>query len=264
MNSTIALETTRQILFYFGIILGAGVCAEYLSQKARVPDVVIFLLMGILLGPEVSGILKIRGDSAVSQIILIFGSCYILFDGGAAVRLRALKEACITIVLLATAGVLIMTAITGVAAHYIFGVPLLVALLLGATIAPTDPATIVPIFRQIKITERIAQTMMSESAFNDATGAILAFAILSVATGGSAFSLQTSVIDLLKQSALGIMAGGFAGYLAALLIAHEKYGFFAEYSPTGNADGRNRLLSQRRRHGSQRLRGRICIWDRSG
>jgi cell volume regulation protein A len=124
-----------------------------------------------------------------------------------------------------------MTAITGVAAHYIFGVPLLVALLLGAVIAPTDPATIVPIFRQIKIRERISQTLMSESAFNDATGAILAFAILSVATGGTVFSLQTSVTDLLKQSAIGIMAGGVAGYLAALLIAHEKYGFFAEYSP---------------------------------
>ena len=119
----IALETTRQILFYFGIILGAGVCSGFLSQKARVPDVVVFLLMGILLGPEVSGILKLRVDSAISQIILIFGSCYILFDGGAAVRLKVLKEACITITLLATAGVLIMTTITGVAAHYVFGAP---------------------------------------------------------------------------------------------------------------------------------------------
>jgi cell volume regulation protein A len=49
------------------------------------------------------------------------------------------------------------------------------ALLLGATIASTDPATLVPIFRQIRIRDRVAQTVMSESAFNDAMAAIFTF-----------------------------------------------------------------------------------------
>lgn len=231
MESSAALEVPKQILLYFAIILASGAFAGFLSQKAKVPDIVMFLLAGILLGPEVSGLLNIKVESAVSQIIFIFGSCYILFDGGAAVRLRVLKEVCITILLLATAGVVIMTALTGVAAHYIFGVPLIVALLLGASIAPTDPATIIPILKQIKIKERVSQTMMSESAFNDATGAIITFAILSIATGASVFSFQTSLMDLLKQSVLGILAGGVAGYLAALLIAHEKYDFLVEYAP---------------------------------
>lgn len=231
MESSAALEVPKQILLYFAIILASGAFAGFLSQKAKVPDIVMFLLAGILLGPEVSGLLNIKVESAVSQIIFIFGSCYILFDGGAAVRLRVLKEVCITILLLATAGVVIMTALTGIAAHYIFGVPLIVALLLGASIAPTDPATIIPILKQIKIKEKVSQTMMSESAFNDATGAIITFAILSVATGASVFSFQTSLMDLLKQSVLGILAGGVAGYLAALLIAHEKYDFLVEYAP---------------------------------
>jgi cell volume regulation protein A len=231
MESSAALEVPKQILLYFAIILASGAFAGFLSQKAKVPDIVMFLLAGILLGPEVSGLLNIKVESAVSQIIFIFGSCYILFDGGAAVRLRVLKEVCITILLLATAGVVIMTALTGIAAHYIFGVPLIVALLLGASIAPTDPATIIPILKQIKIKDRVSQTMMSESAFNDATGAIITFAILSIATGASVFSFQTSLMDLLKQSVLGILAGGVAGYLAALLIAHEKYDFLVEYAP---------------------------------
>src|SRR4029077_15605039 len=38
-------------------------------------------------------------------------------------------------------------------------------------------------------------------------------------------------IDLLKQSAGGIIAGGVLGYLAATLIAHERYAFLAEYAP---------------------------------
>lgn len=231
MESSVTIETAKQILLSFSIILAGGAIAGFLAQKIKVPDVVIFLLAGILLGPEVTGILHVRAESALNQIILIFGSCYILFDGGAAVRLRILSEVCVTIVLLATVGVLVMAALTGATAYYVFGVPFITALLLGATIAPTDPATIVPIFRQVKIKERVSQTMMSESAFNDATGSIVVFAVLSVATGVSIFSLQTSLLDLLKQTVLGVLAGGVAGYLASLLIAHEKYGFFSEYSP---------------------------------
>ena len=137
----------------------------------------------------------------------------------------------ITIVVLATVGVLITAAITGVAAYYLLGVPLIVALLLGATIASTDPATLVPVFRQVKIRDRVAQTVMSESAFNDAIGAIVTFAVLGVAMGSGEFSLSASLLDLLKQAGIGLVAGGVLGYLAALLIAHEKFGFLAEYAP---------------------------------
>jgi potassium/hydrogen antiporter len=106
-----------------------------------------------------------------------------------------------------------------------------VALLLGATIASTDPATLVPIFRQIKIRDRVAQTVMAESAFNDATGAIITLAVLTVATGTGELSIAASLFDLLKQAGIGIIVGAVLGYLAALLIAHDRWAFLAEYAP---------------------------------
>ncbi len=226
-----SIEVAKQLLFSLGIILAAGAFSGFLSQKIKVPDVAIFLLAGILLGPEVTGILHITAESTLNQIVLIFGACYILFDGGASIRLKILKEVWITLAVIATIGVLIMTALTGVAAHYVLGIPAITALLLGATIASTDPAVIVPIFRQVKIKERVAQTVMSESAFNDATGSIVTFAVLAIATGSGDFSISSSLIDLLKQSAIGILMGSALGYLAALLIAHEKYDFLSEYAP---------------------------------
>jgi cell volume regulation protein A len=72
---------------------------------------------------------------------------------------------------------------------------------------------------------------MSESAFNDATGAIATFAVLAVATGTGDFSVRAVLLDLLKQSGIGIVAGAALGYAAAWLIAHEKYAFLAEYAP---------------------------------
>src|SRR4029453_448849 len=117
---------------------------------------------------------------ALNQIILLFGAIYILFDGGASLRFNVLQQVWITIVVLATVGVVITAAITGIAAYYILGVPLIVALLLGATPPSPDPATLVPIFQQVKIRDRVAQTVVSESAFNDATGAITTFGVLAV------------------------------------------------------------------------------------
>jgi len=73
--------------------------------------------------------------------------------------------------------------------------------------------------------------VVSESAFNDATGAVITFAVLAVATGSGEFSLTLSLLDLLKQSVVGIVVGLALGYLAALLIAHERLAFLAEYAP---------------------------------
>jgi len=89
----------------------------------------------------------------------------------------------------------------------------------------------VPIFRQVRIRDRVAQTVMSESAFNDAMGAIVTFSVLAVATGTGEFSLVSSLFDLIKQSVIGIVAGVALGYLAAFLIAHERWAFLAEYGP---------------------------------
>ena len=231
MESSATLELAKHTLLVFGIILGIGTFSGLVARLARVPDVVVFLLVGMLIGPGMLGFVDIKADSTINQLILIFGSSYILFDGGASIKLKVLKEVWITLVVIATIGVLITAAITGVAAYYFLGVPVMVALLLGATLASTDPATLVPVFKQVKIKERVAQTVMSESAFNDAMGAIVTFTVLGVAMGAGEFSAGDALIDLLKQASFGIVIGGILGYLAAVLIAHEKFNFLAEFAP---------------------------------
>jgi potassium/hydrogen antiporter len=231
MEASASIEIAKHTLLSCGLILAIGTLAGLLAQKIRIPDIAVFLVAGIAIGPHALGLIHIREDSALNQIILLFGASYILFDGGVSLRLDILKQVWITIVVIATVGVLITAGLVGLAAHAILGIPLIVALLLGATLASTDPATLLPIFRQVHIRDRVAQTVMSESAFNDAMGAIVTFGVLAVATGTSEFSLATALLDIVKQTVVGIVAGIALGYLAALLIAHEKWGFLAEYAP---------------------------------
>jgi len=231
LEAPAAVEIAKHTLMAGGLLLAIGTLTGLLAQKIRVPDVAVFLVAGMLIGPQALGLIDIKADSALNQIVLLFGASYVLFDGGASLRFNVLKQVWITIVILATIGVVITAAVTGIAAYFALGVPLTTALLLGSAIASTDPATLVPIFRQVKIRDRVAQTVMSESAFNDATGAILTFAVLAVAMGTGEFSLTTSLLDLLKEATVGIVSGLVLGYLAALLIAHERWAFLMEYAP---------------------------------
>ncbi len=231
MDST-PIHAANHLLLEIGIILASGTLSGIMARKLRVPDVVIFLLTGIVLGPALSGLLDIPASSTFNQIILIFGSCYILFDGGASLKLNVLREVWFTILVISTVGVLITTAVTGLAAVHILNMPLITALLLGATIASTDPATLVPVFRHVRIRERLAQAVVAESAFNDAMSAIVTFALLGLALGmGGRFSLGDAALQLVSNTVIGVVAGAVLGYAAAFLIAHERYGFLVKYTP---------------------------------
>src|SRR4029077_16779872 len=135
------IEIAKHTLLSGGLILAIGTITGLIAQKIKIPDVAVFLVVGMAIGPEGLGLINIKADSALNPIILLFGARYILFDGGASLRFSVLKQVWITIVVIATIGVLITAAITGLAAYFVLGVPLIVALLMGAVLASTDPAT---------------------------------------------------------------------------------------------------------------------------
>jgi cell volume regulation protein A len=231
MEHSLGILHAKELLFLLSIILAAGALTGFIARFLNLPDVVLFLLAGMALGSAGLGLIDVKVDSTINQLLLIFGSCYILFDGGASVRISVLKKVWPTLFIISTIGVLISAFVTAYAAQYLLGLPFIFALLLGAVIASTDPATLVPIFKQVKIRAKVAQTVMSESAFNDAMAAIFTFAVLGLATSGGALSIGESLLDFLKQALFGIAGGAILGYLAALFIAHEKYSFLAEYAP---------------------------------
>ncbi len=231
MEASSGAEIAKHTLQVFGIMIVAGMACGILARRLRTPDVALLLIAGMLLGSSGLGLINVRADSALNQLILIFGASYILFDGGASLRLSVLKQTWITITVISTVGVLITGAVTAAAAHMLLALPWPIALLLGAVVASTDPATLVPVFRQVKIRERVAQTVMSESALNDAMGAIVTFAMLAVVVGHGEFSVLAALRDLAWQSVIGILAGAIFGYLAAAGIAHARFNFLTEYAP---------------------------------
>jgi len=217
------VEQANNLMRILAIIIFLGIVLTKVSKRINIPDVVLYIAAGIIVGPSVLKIIDFSQFGAINQLILAFGAAYILFDGGREIAVSVLNEVKVTIGLLATVGVLISAVVTGFFAWQILHIDFIYALLLGAVIASTDPSVLVPLFKNMNISPKLKQTIISESAFNDAAGAIITFAIVGIVVGGS-FSLGGSILDLLKTAGGGVLIGAIVGYIGNRLVCEGKFG----------------------------------------
>lgn len=222
-------EIVHHIMLLLILILTLGMVFGRLAGKLKLPDVALFLIAGMIVGQGLHWVSE-TSSSLTNQFILTVGSVLILFDGGRNIRLSGLKKVWITVTLLSVPGVLITCGVVTIAAHWLLGIPLLYAVLLGAIISSTDPATLIPVFKQVRIRTKVRETVESESAFNDATGSILTFTVLAIVTGSHAFSIMASVKEFLFTAVGGIVVGSVIGLVLAYVTAHFKLGWFRDYA----------------------------------
>jgi cell volume regulation protein A len=223
------VAATEQIMKFLAILIVSGIICIKLSEKLRMPDTVLFILMGVILGPEMIGLVNLKDFPIANQFVLTFGAAYILYDGGREIQLKVLNKVKVSVFLLSTLGVILSAVIIGFFAQKILGINFIYALLLGSVIASTDPSVLIPLFKNMKISPKLKQTIISESAFNDAASAIMTFAILSFLMGNS-FSLANNLLELVKTASGGIIVGIVIGYLATLLVSESQHGHFSGHS----------------------------------
>lgn len=212
---------TEEAMRLLAIILLMGVVCVKASKIVKLPDTVLFILAGIIIGPELMKLVDFKDFPVANQFILTFGAAYILYDGGREIRLNVLNKVKVSVTLLATTGVIISTFITAFFAMKVLKLDFIYALLLGAVIASTDPSVLVPLFKNMHISSKLKQTIISESAFNDAAGAIVTFVVVGI-IGGGAFSLTGSIFELLKTAGGGIVVGVVFGYFATFMVSEHK------------------------------------------
>ncbi|MEG0050589.1 MAG: cation:proton antiporter [Terrisporobacter sp.] len=230
METSIHTIACNNLLILFATIAITGIICSKASELMRIPDVVLFLVVGIFLGPSVLNMVDIGQFQVENQLILTFGSAFILYLGGKEVSLKVLKNVKVTVFLLSTLGVLISSFLMAKIIGLNFDISFMTCLLIGSIIASTDPATIVPIFNQVKIDKKVSQTVISESALNDATGAIMTVAVLSIILGGE-FSIQDNIYNLCIMVIIGVVIGITTGLLLLYLVNDSPSGIFKDYTP---------------------------------
>jgi potassium/hydrogen antiporter len=209
------------------IVFGAGLVSQLVADALRLPRMVVLLAAGILLGPDVFGAIDVPLDSIGVQLLLSLGVSFILFYGGLGLSLAVLSRVGIGLGLLAVPGVVLTAVVTGGAAALAFDLPFEAGLLIGAVVAPTDPAILIPLFERLRVRTKVVQTVVAESALNDPTGAVLALAVAAfIVEGGGSLTepFYDFVVDIGISTAIGL---GF-GFVLATALSSRRIGFWRE------------------------------------
>jgi potassium/hydrogen antiporter len=159
---------------------------------------IVLVAVGALIGPSALGIVENPLNGVGAQLIFTVGVAMIIFHGGVGISLRVISRTAVGLGLLVLPGV----AITAFIVAPIFGVSLLVALMIGAVLASTDPTIIIPLFERLGLRPKVSQTVIAESVFNDVTGTVLTLTLVS-AVEAAHFSVSGPVFEFFKELALG-------------------------------------------------------------
>jgi cell volume regulation protein A len=219
--------SARDVIETLALVFAAGLVSEVVAGFLRVPRMVVLLGAGAVLGPDVADLLELRLDSVAIQILLTLGVSMILFYGGLGLSFEVLRPVVVGLSLLAIPGVVITTFVTGTVAALAFDVPFEVGLLIGAVLAPTDPAILIPLFEHMRIRAKVVQTIIAESALNDVTGAVLALAFATLVLEGEG-SFASPLGEFLVDLGISTALGAAFGVVLAVTISTRRLGIWRE------------------------------------
>jgi potassium/hydrogen antiporter len=208
----------EHVLRDFGLILGAGLLSQLVATFLRIPEMIVLVAVGALIGPSVLGIASNPLSGVGAQLIFTLGVAMILFHGGVGISLRVISKTAFGLGMLVLPGVAITASIVALVVAPLFGVSLLVAFMIGAVLASTDPAIIIPLFERLGLRPKVSQTVIAESAFNDVTGTVLTLTLVEVVSAGH-FTVIGPVLEFCKELALGGAIGVGAGLLLAYAVS---------------------------------------------
>ncbi len=221
-------ELSTTILVLIAGILIIGVAIAKAAERYRVPHPIPLVLTGLAMGRVLislnpgTQLVQIAGFDFIAQLTL----ATVLFYAGLTLNLRELRLSIVNVMLLATAGVFATALIGGFAIEAstaAIGIPVgIAAFLIGAILAPTDPAALFSVLESggVRVKRKLFSILEGEAVFNDATSVILVLlvfepiviAFLADEPGGT--NLGYIVAEFLASMGLGVVLG----YIVARII----------------------------------------------
>jgi CPA1 family monovalent cation:H+ antiporter len=220
----------------FAVLIALAALFSWLNHRfIRLPATIALLLFSLATSVGVVALGKLGFDSEqlaqevldkvqLDQALLNGMLSFLLFAGALQVDLTDLAKRKWAVGFLASLGVIVSTAIAGVAMWAIFGalghaVPLIWCLLFGALISPTDPISVLAILKSAHVEKSLEMKMAGEALLNDGVAVVLFVVLLGIVLGGEAVT-PTHVAAVFAQEVLGGALFGLAiGYTAYRMLA---------------------------------------------
>ena len=203
------------ILLALGSGVALAVVSTRLSAWVAIPSPAIFLIVAAAISdlwPHLYEDVPVLTVERIAVAALIV----ILFNGGMDIGWRQMRTAIGPILSLGILGTFATAAIVAVVAHYVLGFEWMTAGVIGAALAPTDPAVMFSVLGPREIEGRSGVTLEGEAGFNDPAGIALMIGMIELATHADASSgviVREFVVEMGIGAALGLL-----GALAMVLL----------------------------------------------
>ncbi|HIP15703.1 MAG TPA: sodium:proton antiporter [Methanothermococcus okinawensis] len=201
---------------YLALLLISGAFIAKVGEKLGIPDIPLFLIFGLIVGPFLN-IIHPSYAQNIFEYVANLGLIVILLAGAFEMRWIVLKRVLNTVLKLDTITLIITMLISGIIYNIILKIPFLspVGYLYGAITCATDPATLMPIFSKSDIDPKLALTLEAESVFNDPLGIVVTTIVLTTMGLGTCLN---PVISFLSLALGGIILGILGGKIFEMLF----------------------------------------------
>ena len=206
------MDWAHQVIFFGALVVLGSILSSVVTSRLGVPLLLVFLGIGMLLGPEGPGGLVFE-NIPLAHLIGSAALAVILFDGGLRTPVRNFRTGLKPALGLATVGVVMTSGLTGLFAWWWLGLSWLEALLLGAIVGSTDAAAVFSLLhsRGLELKSRVGATLEIESGSNDPMAIFLTIVLIELLLlPDRSFGLVV-VVEFLQQMGLGALIGVLGG-----------------------------------------------------
>jgi len=183
----IAMDFANQLILFGAGLIALSIIVGIVSSRFGAPLLLVFLLLGMLVGEDGPGNVYFD-DFHLTFLVGSVALAIILFDGGLRTEPRDLRIAWGPSIMLATVGVVITAAVTGIAAKYLLDVSWLEGFLVGSIVGSTDAAAVFLLLhsRGLRLKDRPRAVLEIEAGLNDPMAIFLTLACVGLLTAGAA------------------------------------------------------------------------------
>ncbi len=210
-----------ELILIGGLLLGAGIAAAMVADRVRVPGLVLFLGLGMLVGSEGVGGVAFD-DVELTRTLGTVGLVLILFEGGLTAGWQEIRPVLRTAISLAVVGTIVTAVIAGLAAAWLLDLGTLEALIVGSAVAATDSAAIFAVLRESKLKRRLARALEGESGLNDPVAVLLVTGLIAW-IDEPGYGLTDMVVEFSGDLVVGAVVGGLVGWGARWAFIRLDY-----------------------------------------
>ncbi len=215
-------------LVYIALVLAAGVLAQWLAWKFKLPSILLLLAFGFGLGHftgvRVDDYLAVhQGEGSPLLSVVGLFVAIILFEGGLTLRLSELKEGRVAVFRLCTVAVVVSGGLSTIFMALVLGYEWRIAAVIGAILTVTGPTVIAPLLRDMNPNRKISSILRWEGIVVDPIGAILAVLVFKWAVAGNGEIARDSIFFAFGTLLLvGVLGGWLLGKVVVWLLASHR------------------------------------------